>query len=367
MPETSVPVATTQFDTENAIRHAELKKLLAMGGMATLAGAGIAGTQGLIDLYRRTTTPPRQDAGRPRLVRIPYKTAEEIAAPVAPAPVPTLPSATLGDRITSTVQRAMGGVNTGNWGDVKGTLMGAGAASGAEMPWRWPAAAALIGGGMAGGYAGMSSLVHGSKEREHKHELERARADYESALNTSAPTIKTAAENDDDADLGMLLDKLYDTAIEKQAINSALAAMLGLALTTTGATALLTGAATHGYLKQRDGGDPVRKAIEERQARSVSANPPPIYLVPVPAKSDDDKKNEAPSHMPQLPRPKFAATVPLGTAIGAAMSRDAARRSAAAEQTRLMMGGKPPAPPKPTPPPAAPAPPTIAGINSLKR
>jgi len=360
----ATPTPATPFDTENAIRHAELKKILALGGLATAGGVGLAGVQSLVDLYRRNTTPPRQDAARPRLVRVPYKVAELTATPVA---TPTLPSATLGDRITSTVQHAIGGVNDGKWGDIQSTIMGAGASGASEMPWTIPAKALAGLGGLYGGYKGMSALLHKSKEEEHKQELERARQEYENALNASAPTIKTASDDDDNADISELLDTLYDQYAEKQATNQAVSALLGTGLTAATLTALLSGAATYNYMKQRDGGDPVRKAIEERQARSVAASPPPIYLVPVPAKSHQDNKVIDAPYSSKLPRKFAATTAPLGAAIGAAMSRDKARQAAAAEQTRLMMGGKPTPPPKPAPAPAAPTPPTAAGLTSLKR
>lgn len=308
-----MPIPTTYSvpGVTNQLKARTIEQILSMGLMGLGAGAAARGLQGGKSMLDRNLATPPKIPNRTVVLpiqvpvrRLDYENeklgAEKIdynqrlkalrerrtgkAANAVP-PVPAAPKPSFLSPIAEGIGKATGifaptnaaGQELGR-GGILGRLAGDNAASFAEQPWAWPASAALIGGGLYGGYKMVDGLMDAARKNETDSELNTAKDQYEQSL-LAQYTGKTAGAKDP-------LDEVFEAFEKTGFINQT----MGAALLGGGLLAGLAGKATYDTMSGRSETAALQDAMKMRQMDLYTRSPRPVIAMPVPYVPPEPKK-----------------------------------------------------------------------------
>jgi uncharacterized coiled-coil protein SlyX len=247
----------------------------AMGaGMAGLGvGAGARGLQGLLNQWHRILSPTKT-VRKPAIVDMPVAGEEREDKYAEQKQAGEVLDAVM-NTVTSPVK------TVGTW--LKGDL----ATTPQDVPFNWIPQLAAGAGGIAGGWKGMDMLLDRARERELAAQQEKAREEYEQALQGQSK-IGQALH----AELNVLYDRLDEvqrTRIEKTAFGPVLASNL------YGLYALMSGipAAVWAYeaTKARQSGSLLESARKKYRRSRESVRPTPIQVRLSPVQTGSSMKS----------------------------------------------------------------------------
>jgi hypothetical protein len=189
---------------------------------------------------------------------------------------------------------------SGWWGDLTAGRL---SASKTGIPWYGPAMMTAGMGGLAGGWAGVDSILEARRKSDREAEMENARhefhdaliSQYDAPISTHPDLVKkhskTAAASPT-AEAAAVLDRAYDAftaAYERQKQALDLNDLGGKAMggygVYAGLTGLLAGMLTYDQANKRSRRAVIEKAMQRRQRRQFMQSPTEIYAVPEPVQS----------------------------------------------------------------------------------
>lgn len=165
-----------------------------------------------------------------------------------------------------------------------GALKAAAITTRSGLPWYYPATILGAAGAAYGGWKAIDHVLDSRAKQEREEELNRTRAEFHDALirQYDAP-VKLAA----DAGVGPRLDALFDRVeevFEKAAANLEDWTNRGLGMYATYAipAALWSGAMAYEHAKKTSNKAVLDAALQRRDRRKFTQQPPEIYAVPEP-------------------------------------------------------------------------------------
>lgn len=311
--EIPLPGATqTAAGVHDDLRTELVRKLLVGAPLAAGVGAGLRGLLGIRPLLARhmgqssRTLPSRtgvlrvtspEDTPAPSRRRVKQAGVDSAAGSAAAAAVPSpAPAAAAGAaqppvgwNAAHTIAKNTGMLNpAGKDRGWMGWLLG----DNASRLERIPVSAALPLGlplAMMGGYGMTDWILDRTRKKELDSELDNAKGEYEQALHDVGQLHAKTGSAEPYPELDKLAAYHCEKQQEKQAIWDSAGLAGALALTGTGATALLSGKMTYDFLRARDKAKVLNEAYRRRQQQLFAQAPFPTMAV---LESDLKKKDD---------------------------------------------------------------------------